>query len=135
MKKYKNIAALIITVLLISLYAVINNNTNIYKMTVNNVSGTGIGAGFIDDTKYETVIKNEHIKYENDTPYVFLIKQKKTFWYTSNYIEKAEIDILANDGGKCAVVFVNKNYNLSDRLLTKSAKTPREGEDVYLDKN
>jgi hypothetical protein len=92
-----------------------------------------LGPAFIGDVKYDIVIKSDCIYSGDGKTYVYLIKQKKTFWYEINYIDAVNVTVVKQDGNKCAVAFPDGDYTITDRLLVAWEKPPCDGEEVYID--
>lgn len=129
----KRICSIVVLLLFVVLYIVCYaGGEYIYKWTTPQVEGKGIGSALWDNKKYHNVIDADDLYNENGMYYVYLIRTKTSYWYTSYFIEKEPVSVITSRGDKVAIEFTSAEASGDNVIVSEFLDGVKEYSEVYV---
>lgn len=104
----------------------------IYKWTTPQVEGKGIGSALWDNKKYHNVIDMDDLYEEDGSYYIYLIKPKTVYWYTTYYVEREQVNIISINGEKVAIEFTSAAAFENNMIVSEFMGSVEEYSEVYV---
>lgn len=132
MSKIKIIVVIIILIFFISYLLCGIWGEDIYMLLTPKVKAKGIGAAIWDDKKYHNVINVDDLYTDDGSYYVYTIKTKSSYWYSTYYIIKENVDVLSRNGSEVAIDFLDQNVYEGGIIVSEFVDECKEGAEVYV---
>lgn len=132
MSKKRIFSIVILSALVVGYIVCCVGGEYIYKWTTPKVEGKAIGAALWNNEKYHNVIDADDLYNKNGVYYVYLIRPKTSYWYTTYYIEKETVNIISSKGEKVAIEFTSAEALKDNMIVSVFIDNVEEHSEVYV---